>query len=670
MREGALKPRPMCGRRAVPDLFGDGFMLQLFRNFFGSKLGVAVTLAFLGLISLAFLGGDVASGIGFGSNGGGSKLASVGSSRVDPADVQTAAKRQLERLREQYPTLDMRTFIAEGGLDEILNGLIDLAAVREFGKSHGIYIGDRLIDSEIAKIPSVQGPDGKFSEAAYQMFLRQQGLSDKQLREQIAGILMERQLISAAQFGIAVPTGFMKPYAGVVTERRAGTIIMLPSASFAPANPPSDADVQAWYASHKADYILPERRTIRFVAFDNSVVKSVPAPTDAEIAARYNANKAQYAASETRKVTQLVVPGEAAAKALAAEIAGGKTLEAAAATKGLSAGSLGSVSKAALSNQTSSAAADAVFAAAKGKLIGPVKAPLGWLLLRVDAIEGKAGKTLEQARPELASQIAAEKQRAALTDFSAKIEDEFDKGATLADVAKELGLTITTTQPLVADGSVYGKPDQKAPAVLAKVVPTAFMMEGEGKPQLAEVETGKSFVVFDAGTIQASAPAPLAEIRAQVATDIQLAKGEIAAKAAATRLQALIDKGTEPGAAMQQLGAALPPVDRVDMSRQQLQAMGQNVPPPLLLMFSVAKGKTRLMAAPRNHGWYVVTVQSVTPGKIDEKDDRLGQFGKTIAQAFGGEYGDELRAAMSAEVGVKRNDAAISALRKQLGGGN
>lgn len=660
----------MRGRKAARDLFGDGFMLQIFRNFFGSKIGVAATLAFLGLISLAFLGGDVASGIGFGSNGGGSKLATVGSSRVDPADVQTAAKRQLERLREQYPTLDMRTFIAEGGLDEILDGLIDLAAVREFGKRHGIYIGDRLIDSEIAKIPSVQGPDGKFSEAAYQVFLRQQGLSDKQLRDQIAGILMERQLISAAQFGIAVPTGFIKPYAGVVTERRTGTIITLPSASFAPAAPPSDAELQSWYAGHKADYTRPERRTIRYVTFDNTVVKSVPAPTDAEIAARYNANKAQYAASETRKVTQLVVPTEAVAKALAAEIAGGKSLEAAAATKGLSPGSLGSVSKAALSNQTTSAAADAVFGAAKGKLIGPVKAPLGWLLLRIDAIEGKPGKTLEQARSELATQIAAQKQRAALTDFSAKIEDEFDNGATLADVAKELGLTISTTEPLLADGSVYGNPDQKAPAVLAKVVQTAFMMEGEGKPQLAEVETGKSFVVFDVGAIEASAPAPLPEIRAQVATDIQLSKGEAAARVAAKKVEALIAKGMEPGLAMQQLGVALPPVDRVEMSRQQLQAMGQNTPPPLLLLFSVAKGKTKLMAAPRNHGWYVVSVQAVTPGQVDEKDERLAQFGKTIAQAFGGEYGDQLRAAMSAEVGVKRNEAAIKALRTQLGGGN
>jgi peptidyl-prolyl cis-trans isomerase D len=646
-------------------------MLQIFRNFFGSKIGVGVTLGFVGLISLAFLGGDVASGLGFGTGSGSSHLASVGGSRVDQGDLQIAAKRQVERLREQMPTMDMRTFVAEGGVEQILNSLIDLSAVREFGKAHDIVIGDRLIDSEIAKIPRVQGPDGKFSEASYQMFLRQEGLNDKQLRDRVSGMLMERQLLSATQFGVGVPTGVAQRYAGVVTERRTGTIITLPAAAFAPATAPSPAEIQGWYASHKADYTLPERRVVRFATFDSSIVKAVPAPTEAEIAARYNANKAQYVASESRKVSQLVLSSEAAAKALSVEVAGGKTLEAAAAGKGLSLGSLGTVSQGALSNLTSTAAAQAVFAAPKGKLVGPLKAPLGWLLLRVDAVEGKAGKTLDQARAELVSQISAEKQRAALTDFSARIEDEFNNGASLADVTKELNLTITATAPLVADGSVYGKADQKAPAVLTKLIQTAFLMEGEGQPQLAEVETGKSFVVFDVSAIEPSAPPPVASIQAQIAADIRLAKGAAAAKAAAERVQALIAKGAEPGAAMQQLGmAALPPVDRVNLARQQVQAMAQTTPPPVLLLFSLAKGKTRLMAAPRNHGWYVVTTQTVTPGQVSAADPRLAQFSQSIAQTFSTEYGDQMRAAMGAEVGVKRNETAIKAVRAQLGGGN
>ena len=167
------------------------------------------------------------------------------------------------------------------------------------------------------------------------------------------------------------------PFAGVVLERRKGAIVTLPAAAFAPATPPSDAEITAWYNGRKADYALPERRTIRYVTFGDSVLKTVPAPSDAEIAARYNANKAKYAPSDKRKLSQLVLPTEAAAKALVAEVSGGKSLEAAAQSKGLSVASLGSLDKAAFALQSSSDAANAAFSTSTGKVAGPFKSPLG-----------------------------------------------------------------------------------------------------------------------------------------------------------------------------------------------------------------------------------------------------------------------------------------------------
>ena len=62
---------------------------------------------------------------------------------------------------------------------------------------------------------------------------------------------------------------------------------------------------------------------IRYATFGDGALKAVPAPTEAEIAARYNANQAAYAPLETRRLTQLVVPTEAAARAIADEVAKG-----------------------------------------------------------------------------------------------------------------------------------------------------------------------------------------------------------------------------------------------------------------------------------------------------------------------------------------------------------
>lgn len=644
-------------------------MLQFFRKGISSKLGIAIALGFLMLIALAFAAGDISSGNTFGGVAGGDRVATVGDSRIDTSDLETTATTIVDNMRRDDPTVTMRSFLAKGGIDELLDYLIDRRATLEFGKSQGMHIGTRLVDSEIAKIPGIRGVDGKVDPALYQQIIGQRRLTDASFRLGLEEDLMARQLLASARIGINVPSGLVSRYASVVTERRKGAIAILPSAAFAPKGAPSEAEIKEWYQSHRADYLLPERRTIRYVVFDESVVKQVPAPNDAEIAARYNADKAKYAATDKRKLAQMVLPTEAAAKAVLAETAAGKSLEAAAAAKGLGVAAIPLTGREEYAVQASSAAAEAVFAAPQGKIVGPLKAPLGWLLVRIDGAERNAGKTLDQARAEIAALLATEKRRAALTDFSARIEEEFENGAALGDVAKELGQVPASAGPLLPNGAVFGQPGKTAPPVLARVIQTAFTMEGEGQPQLAEIEPGKTFIIFDVGAIIAAAPPPLAEIQAVVAQDVQLAKGEQLARAAAKKVEGLVNKGSTLEAAIASLGVALPPVDRVDRGRLELQAMGNSAPPPLVLLFAIPKGKVKLMAAPRNRGWYIVTASEVIPGKVDPGDPRLPGLAQSLQQTLGEEYAGQLQAAMQSAVGVKRNPAAIDAVRRRLQGG-
>jgi peptidyl-prolyl cis-trans isomerase D len=645
-------------------------MLQFFRQGIKSKLGIGIALSFLILIGLSFGLGDVSNNSMFGGIAGGDRVATVGDSRIDTADLERTATNVVDNMRRQDPAVTMRSFVASGKLTELLDYLIARRATLEFGNSQGMHIGSRLIDSEIAKLPGVQGPDGKVDPLRYQQYIAQRRETDAQFRLGLEEDLMARQLIAATRIGLKSPQSVVLRYAGVVTERRKGAIAILPSAAFAPKAPPSEAEVKAWYNGHLADYQLPERRTVRYVVFDESVVKAVPAPTEAEIAARYKANKALYAPSDKRKLAQMVVPTEAAGKAVLAEVAAGKALEAAAAVKGLGVAVLGPVSREEYALQSSAAAAEAVFAAPQGKLAGPFKAPLGWLVVRIDGTERKPGKSLDQARAEISAALAAEKRRAALTEFSASIEDEFDNGASLADMAKELGQTPLTTAPLLPDGSVFGQPGATAPAVLAPVLATAFAMEREGQPQLAEIEPGKTFIVFDVGALTSAAPQPLAEIRPRVVEDVQLSKGAKAAAAAAKKVEAAMAKGVPIEVAMASLGVALPPVDRVDQARMEIQAMGPNAPRPLVLFFAMPKGKIKLMAAPRNRGWYVLTVSEVSFGKVDPRDGRLPGLVQSLQQAQGEEYADQLAKAMQAAVGAERNETAIGAVRKRLQGGS
>jgi peptidyl-prolyl cis-trans isomerase D len=645
-------------------------MLQFFRNMFKSTLGVGIAIAFLILIVGGFAAGDVASNLVSGVTGGGDRVAKVGSTSISSSDVVHQAQQAVEIARQDNPKVTMRDFLAQNGLAQVIDQMVDRTAISVFGEKNGIVAGKRLVDSELAKIPSLQGPDGHFSDANYRTMLAQRNLTDKDVRNDIEQGLIARQILTPAQLGTATPNDMALRYATLLKDRRTGSVAALPSQAFAPAAVPGDAEVATWYTAHAALFSQPERRVIRYAVFDDSAAKNVAAPTDAEIAQRYNTDKALYEASETRKISQLILPSEDAAKTMAAELAKGGSFEAAAKAKGLSVSVIGPVNKAALAAQASSTVADAAFAAKKGQYTAPIKSLLGYALVRVDDVIVKPARSLDQAKGEITAALLADKRKAALAAVTTKIEDSFDKGGALTDAAKDLGVTPQQTGALLADGTVFGKPGEKAPADLTKAVAAAFAMERTNAPQLAELEAGKKFLMFDVTQIVPSAPLPLAQVKPAVIQAIQMEKGAIAAKAAALKVLDKVKHGSDLAAAVASLGAKLPPIQPVSMTRDQLQAPGGQIPPAMGLFFSMAKGTTKLLPVPGGRGWLVVQLKDIQTSNVDPKDPLIADARRELAGLLGREYTDALRRAVRADVGATRNETAIAAVAKQLAGGN
>ena len=641
-------------------------MLQFIRGLIHSKWGAWVALGFFALIALAFGLSSVTGNNPLGGAIGGDRVASVGNAKIGAADLAKEANQELEQARQQDPKLSMKAFVAGGGFAQAAEQMFDRVAISVFGANNGIVAGKRLVDSELTKIPSLQGPDGKFSQTQYRTLLAQRNLTDADVRTQIGTGLVAKQILLPAEFGAVAPGEAVRRYAALLKEHRTGTVGMLPAAAFAPKTPPSDAVLAAFYQKNSASFIRPERRVVSYAVFDASAVSHAATPRDAQIAAYYNANAAQYAASESRGVTSLILPDEASAKAAVAS----GSLDAAAHAKGLTTAKLAPLTRDALSAQTSPEAAAAVFAASHGAIVGPVKSALGWYVLRVDTVDAKPARSLSAAHGEIAAALAVKMRQSALADLTAKIDDAFGKGGALADAAKELGVSLTQTDPLTADGQVYGKAGATAPKQIAKIIPAAFQMERTGAPQLAELEAGKTFVIFDVSQIATSAAAPLADVKADVATAYALKTGTDAAHVAAMKVLAETKKGTDLAKAMASLGLTLPPVQPVSMGRDQIAAMGGRVPPALSLFFGMAQGTTHMLPVPGNRGWIIIQLKTIQPGTIAANDPMLAETAKELGKIAGNEYAEELRNAIRAEVGVKRNEVAIKAVATQLGGGN
>lgn len=641
-------------------------MLQLFRNLMKSKIGVGVVLAFLVIIALAFGVGDVASNRTFGGVAGGDRIAVVGGRRISTSELSLAATNAFQQTRQSDPTLTMQGFITQGGLAQTLDQLISRNTLAEFARKYGLQAGKRLVDSELTQVPAFQGPDGRFDPRAFAAVLGQRQLSEAAVRDDFATNVLARQLIAPVVIAPAVPTSFALRYAALLTEHRKGSIALLPSTLFAPAGEPGEAQLQAFYQANRNLFVRPERRIIRYAAFGDAALGALPPPGDAQIAQRYQRDQAKYAASEKRTFTQLVLPTEAAAAAIVAEVKGGKSLSSAAQEKGLRTAQIADKTQADMVAASSAAVASAGFSAAQGALVGPIRGGLGWFVLHLDKIDRQPARSLEQARAEIVKALTAEQRTAALADLTAKIEQEFDDGKSLAAVAAEHKLTLAQTEPATADGKIFGKPAQAVPPVLGRALATAFQME-EGKPQLAETVPGQQFLIFDVSQITPSAAAPLAEVRGDVATLWHREEGAKAAKAAADAVVARMAKGATLADAVRAVKANAPATQTLDVGRQDLAKQGR-VPAQMALFFTMAAGSTKTLEAPLQGGWFVIKLDSVQPGQLAANDPAVLGTQRQIAGLVGDEYIDGFIKAAQRDVGVQRNQAAITALQNQLGG--
>ena len=642
-------------------------MISFFRSFFQSKIGLAISFIFLALIAVAFAASDVTGGATFGGVSS-ENVAQIDGDGIGTAEFSTTVSNAFNQVRQQNPEVDMVAFDQQGGIDGILEQMIGSYAAAAFGDSIGLGASKRLVDSEISGIQAFKGADGRFDETLFRNALAQQGLTEARVRADIERGLLSDQLIIPATFGAKMSTQMALPYAGLVLEGREGEIAYVPSAAFAPRTEPTDAQLQTFFTRNAARYRIPERRVLRFATFIADRFRDQVKVSDAEIAALYKRRSAEFSATEKRDLEQLIVPTEAAAKAIAAKINGGASMAAAAKEAGLEPVDLGLQSKGDLTKAASSAVASAVFASAAGKVAPPARSALGWHVVRIDSISAIAGRSLEQVRATLENELAQEKLRQTVSDFTANLEDRIADGASLADIAKDEGLTLEVSPELLANGQSPARPDFAPIGAYQAMLPVAFGLEEDAEPQLVEVQQGKEYAIFEVSEIKRAAPPPLAQIRDVVARDWALAQGLSAAKTLADSIAKTSRTSAALAKAVSGSKVPLPGIEKIATNRQTIMQQEGRVPPPVALLFSMAEGTTKVLEGPNRTGWFIVHLTKINRGDASKVPALLDATRTQLGQVVADEYSQQLMAAMKTQTNVKRNPAAIKRVKDQLTG--
>lgn len=652
-------------------------------SFFRGERGNTIVAVLLGLALVAI----VATGTGTGSGGFSSinslfransdAIATVGNATLSPAEVSQRATAIVERQRQQQPDFTLQTLASSGELDQVVDAMMNERAIEQFANAHGMLVSKRSIDAELAQVPSLQGIDGKFDRSRFLQVLSQNHLSEDQARGDIGRDLIKQQIIVPIAGAATLPKALANAYAGLLLEVRDGQIAAIPSVAMTKVAKPSEPQIAAYYATHPAQYSLPERRVIEYIVYDKAKFADEAKPSDAQVAAAYAKDKDKYSPKDLRTLDQVILPDEAKARALADKVRGGASLKAAAKALGFEATTLANQDKAAYAGLASPEVADAVFKVARGGVAPVAKSPLGWHVVQIDSVSHDPGKTLDEARPEIVKALSAVKIEEVFANFQNKVQDKASAGATLADIAKLNGATIETTPAIIYNGSSADQPDYKASPDLMPMLRDAFKADSKVSNEPAIVAYGKTrdqVALYHVKQILPTGPVGYAKVHDKAAADAYL---DMQSKAARAVAQAVVDKlnhGTAFADAMKATGVQLPPVQPVKLSKAQLAQMAQRaqqpIPPALIQLFNLPVHHAKLVEAPGGQGWSVVWLNSTTPVDPATQPGIVQQVQLQMGANYGQELASEFAFAAQQSLGAKKYPANIKAMTNAMLGNN
>ena len=639
-------------------------MLNIFRRGFVSKIMLGVLAIGVFAILITGFGTDGMGGLG-GMAGGasGDTLVSVEGEKVSSIEMTDQINRQLARAREQQPELDIGSFLRTGAYEEILRQLVAQKAMLAFAEDVGIVASKRMIDGEIASIPAFKNLAGQFDQNAFQAALQREGISEAQLREDLAATLIQRQILLPAAASARVPQEMALQYASLLLEQRSGTVGLVPAAAMGAGREPTDAEVAAFYRENQSRYTIPERRVLRYAMIGPEQVAGSARATEAEIAAAYQANQDRYGAKESRTLSQVIFPTEAAARAFAAQVAGGTSFAAAA---GANLIAVEQQTKAQFTNLTSPAVANAAYSASQGAVTPPIQSPFGWHVVKVETIERSAATPLAAVRAELEAQVTQRKQVEALGALVTKIEDALSEGSSFEEVARANGLAVQETPPITATGAQPGVAGWQPSPELAPLLKPAFERAPDEDPAVETIVPDQRFAMLAIGRVVPAAPPQLAQIAPIVKADLVRRRAAERARAVATAIVAKINAGVPAARAFAEADVKLPAPERVQARRVDIAQPNRPVPPPLAMLFSLPQGKARLLPASGGEGWFVVHLENRTPGDARSAPGLVQATLSQFQRFIGEEYAEQFGRAVEKLQDIERNEDAIARTRRQL----
>ena len=425
----------------------------------------------LGIVVLAFIifyipdflrgsGADAASG---------ETIARVEGQDITANEFRRTYQAQLQAYRSAYGGQMSEQLLKQLGVEQqILQQMVDERAQLADARRLGVSVSDAEVRERILSIPAFQENGAFIGDQRYQQLLRMQRppMTAAEFEDNVRRQLTVQKLRSSVTDWMSVTDKDLEQEYRRRNDKVKLAVVSLTADSFRTQVTVSDGDIAGYFADHKDEFKIPEKRKIRYLLIDIDALRAKVVVPPSEIERTYNNNLEQYSTPEQVRASHILLKTEgkddAAVKAKAeailkqaragadfAELAKKYSEDEASQKNG---GDLDYFGRGRMVAEFDQAA----FALEPGKISDLVKTQYGYHIIKVVDKKAATTRPLADVRQQIQDQLAYERAQAQASDLAQALEKEITKPSDLDRVAKEKGLTVQESGFFARDEPILG----------------------------------------------------------------------------------------------------------------------------------------------------------------------------------------------------------------------
>jgi len=479
-------------------------------------------------------------------------VATVNGEAVTATQFLTLYNRQKTRLQQQFGAMYDQVVQDASLRDEVLKSLIESEVIKQWAENHNMMISDEQLAATIHQA-SVFQKNGKFDEQTYKAILLRNGLNVARFEYEQRQFLLENQVRQLVQSSTLIMPEQLKRIIALQQQERKINFLTVSEKAFVKKVKVTDAQIKAYYESHQADFMTPQRVVLNYIELSQAALAKKVKVTPEALQAYYDDNKASFTLPEKRQASHILIRVDAKTKAadekalkeikkVQALLAKGEDFATLAKKYSQDPGSAKVGGDLGVFQQGMMVPAfdKAVFGMKVGQVSGIVKTDFGYHIIKLTKIFPKKVQTFAQVKAQVEAQYRsqeAEKQYFELLDKMNTLA--YEQSDSLEPAAAVANLKVKTTPAFSAQGD--GTPITSNPKVLKAAFSDDVLKNHLNSASIDLTPT--SAVIIRAKKVIPAAEKTLAEVTEQIKQQLQhQAAAQLATKKAQSLL-AQIKKG-------------------------------------------------------------------------------------------------------------------------------